>query len=392
MTRARDYMQLALQLAARGLGFVEPNPAVGAVIVKGGRIVGAGWHKKFGEPHAEINALTDCKKKGCNPKGATMYVTLEPCCHFGRTGPCTDALIKAKLKRIVVATIDPSRHANGKGIRQLRKAGIRVDVGICESEARVLNAPFMKFAKTAKPWVTIKWAQSADGFLARTDKKRWITGSKSRKDAHNLRRQADAILVGINTVLKDDPLLTPRPNYGKKPLRIVLDSRLRIPLNSKLLATAKNVPVLIVSAPGVLKTKKAKQIIGRGAQLLGSPASRTNLRFLLGELSKRGIRHLLVEGGPAVIGSFLKANLADEIIVYIAPEILGSKGAADIEVGLKGTENLHLNFLNINRIGDDVKISLLTKNGLKSSGIVRDYYEKNRSPRPCDNLENQTGR
>jgi diaminohydroxyphosphoribosylaminopyrimidine deaminase/5-amino-6-(5-phosphoribosylamino)uracil reductase len=385
-------MRLSLQLAARSLGNVEPNPAVGAVIIKGGRIIGRGWHKKFGGPHAEINALGNCRKQGGNPKGATMYVTLEPCCHFGKTGPCTDALIKAKLKRIVVATIDPSRHANGKGIRQLRKAGIRVDVGICESEARVLNAPFMKFAKTAKPWVTLKWAQSADSFLARTDNKRWITGSKSRKDAHNLRRQADAILVGINTVLKDDPLLTPRPSHGKKPLRIVLDSRLRIPLNSKLLATAEDVPVLIVSADSCLKTKKAKKIIGRGAQLLGSPASRTNLRFLLGKLSKRGIRHLLVEGGPAVIGSFLKANLADEIIVYIAPGILGRQGAADITGALKGIRNLHLSCVSINRIGSDVKISLLTKNGLKSSGIVRDYYEKNRSPRPCDNPENQTGR
>jgi diaminohydroxyphosphoribosylaminopyrimidine deaminase/5-amino-6-(5-phosphoribosylamino)uracil reductase len=392
VTYDEKYMLSVLRLAAQGLGKVEPNPAVGAVIVKSSQVIGKGWHKKFGGPHAEINALADCKKKGGNPKGATMYVTLEPCCHYGKTGPCTDVLIKAKLERIVVATIDPSKHANGKGIRLLRKAGIKVDVGLCRDEARILNAPFMKFAKTAKPWITIKWAQSADGYLAHTDKKRWITGSKSRKDAHNLRRQADAILVGINTVLKDDPLLTPRPSHGKKPLRIVLDSRLRIPLNSKLLATAKKFPVLIVSADSVLKTKKAKQIIGRGVQLLGCPATRSNLKYLLGQLSRRGIRHILVEGGPAVIGSFLKANLADEIIVYIAPEILGSKGAADIEVGLKGTENLHLNFLNINRIGNDVKISLLTNEGLKSSGIVRDYYEKNRSLRPCDNPENQTGR
>ena len=363
------YMQLALQLAERGIGSVEPNPAVGAVIVKAGKIIGSGWHKKFGGPHAEINALADCGKQEANPKGATMFVTLEPCCHFGKTGPCTDAIIAAKLKRVVVATIDPSKHANGRGIRQLRKAGIKVDVGLCEKESRILNSPFLKFASTGKTWVTLKWAQSADGFLARTDKKRWITGSKSRKDAHDLRRRVGAILVGINTVLKDDPLLTPRPAHGKKPIRVVLDSRLRVPLDCELLATAKDVPVLIVSVPKNLKSKKAKQIIGRGAELLGYPQrTKSNLLFLLGQLSNRGVQHLLVEGGPTVIKSFLKENLADEIVVYVAPKILGDKGAADIAGGLP---DVQLHGIDIKVIGGDAKIDGLTTKGLKAAGISK---------------------
>jgi diaminohydroxyphosphoribosylaminopyrimidine deaminase / 5-amino-6-(5-phosphoribosylamino)uracil reductase len=364
------YMKLALQLAARGLGNVEPNPAVGAVIVKNGKIIGRGWHKKFGGPHAEINALADCKKQGGSPKGATMFVTLEPCCHFGKTGPCTDALIAAKLKKVVIATLDPSKHANGKGVRLLRKAGIKVDVGECEAEARVLNAPFLKFASTGKTWVTLKWAQSIDGKLAwaKTDgKHKWISCEESRKDAHKLRRQVGAILVGINTVLKDDPLLTPRPALGKKPLRIVLDNHLRIPLNCQLLQTAQNVPLLIVTQTATLrvKAKKAKQIISRGAELIACPASRSNLHFIINELSKRSVQRLLVEGGPTVIGSFLKAKLADEVVIYVAPKILDAKGDADISLA---TNNLQLCRTDIKHICCDIRITGLTEAGIEEIG------------------------
>jgi diaminohydroxyphosphoribosylaminopyrimidine deaminase/5-amino-6-(5-phosphoribosylamino)uracil reductase len=365
-------MELALQLAARGLGNVEPNPAVGAVIVKSGKIIGTGWHKKFGGPHAEINALADCKKQGANPKGATMFVTLEPCYHYGKTGPCTDALIAAKLKKVVVATIDPSKHANGKGIRQLRRAGIKVEVGLCETEARVLNAPFLKFASTGKTWVTLKWAQSIDGKLAwaKADAKhRWISCEQSRKDAHNLRRRVGAILVGINTILKDNPLLTPRPANGKKPLRIVLDNHLRIPLNCKLLKTASDVPLLIVTLVPSLRTKakKAKQIVSRGAEILACPASRSNLQFLLTHLGKLGVRHLLVEGGPTVIGSFLKAKLADEIVIYVTPKILDAKGDADIS---RATNNLQLSRAEVKHIRDDIRITGLTNKRLKAARLA----------------------
>ncbi|MFH1370770.1 MAG: bifunctional diaminohydroxyphosphoribosylaminopyrimidine deaminase/5-amino-6-(5-phosphoribosylamino)uracil reductase RibD [Planctomycetota bacterium] len=376
MTSDEKNMQIALRFACRGLGFVEPNPAVGAVIVKNSRIIGAGWHKKFGGPHAEINALDDCIKQGGNPKFATMFVTLEPCCHYGKTGPCTDALIAAKLKRVVIATLDPSKHANGKGVRQLRKAGIKVDIGKCEAEARVLNAPFLKFASTGKTWVTLKWAQSIDGKLARTvsdsKKYRWISCEDSRKDAHNLRRRVGAILVGINTVLKDNPLLTARPGLGKKPLRIVLDNRLCIPLDCQLLKTASDVPLLIVTQAATLQAKprKAGQIVSRGAEILGCPALHSNLQFLLTQLGKRGVQHLLVEGGPTVIGSFLKQNLADEIIVYVAPEVLGARGTADIAGGLDVLDrDVQLHCFNIERIANDVRISGITSNGLKAAGI-----------------------
>jgi diaminohydroxyphosphoribosylaminopyrimidine deaminase / 5-amino-6-(5-phosphoribosylamino)uracil reductase len=375
-------MRMALQLAEQGIGSVEPNPAVGAVIIKNNKIIGYGWHKKFGEAHAEVNALKDCKKRGANPKNATMFVTLEPCCHFGKTGPCTDALIAAKLKKVVVATIDPSKHANGKGIKQLRKAGIKVDVGLCETEARLLNAPFMKFAATSKTWVTLKWAQSIDGKLAwaktshgsratSNERRRWISCEQSRKDAHNLRRRVGAILVGINTVLKDDPLLTPRPPDGKKPLRIILDNRLRIYLNCKLLKTAQNVPLLIVTQAASLQTKakKAKQIIGRGAEIIACPATRSNLQFLLKQLGKRGIQRLLVEGGPTVISSFLKARLADQIIIYVAPKILGDKGDADIS---PATNNFQLCRADIKHIRNDIRITGITENGISAAGIRED--------------------
>lgn len=375
MTADEKYMLIALNLARRGLGNVEPNPAVGAVIVKNSRIIGAGWHKKFGGTHAEINALADCRKQEGNPKGATIFVTLEPCCHYGKTGPCTDALIAAKLKRVVVATIDPSKHANGKGVRQLRKAGIKVDIGECEAEARVLNAPFLKFAKTGKTWVTLKWAQSIDGKLAWANpgsKRKWISCEKSRKDAHNLRRCVGAILVGINTVLKDNPLLTARPSNNKKPLRIVLDNRLRIPLNCQLLATVNVAPVLIVTQNRMLRIKanKVKQMVGRGAELLACHGhAKSNLQFLLRHLSKRGIQRLLVEGGPAVIGSFLKAKLADEIVIYVAPKILDAKGDADIS---SATNKLLLYRPEIKHIRDDIRITGLTKNGTRAIGIAKD--------------------
>jgi len=372
-------MQAALRLARRGIGSVEPNPPVGAVIVKDSRIIGKGWHKKFGGPHAEINALEDCKKLGVGPRGATMYVTLEPCCHHGKTPPCTDAIIAAGLAKIVVATIDPSEHANGKGIEQLRNAGIEVRIGLCETEARVLNAPFIKFATTGKCWVILKWAQTIDGKLAYADtshesrvtshESRWISNEQSRKDAHKLRQRAGGILVGINTIIADNPLLTPRPSRGKKLTRIVLDSCLRIPLDCKLLATAKEAPVLIVTSEAAVHTnlEVADKITQKGAQILTVPIreGRCDLKYLLDELSRRGIQQLLVEGGPMVLSSFLKEQLADEIVVYIAPKILGLLGNASItEPMAEPTEAVGLHYVEMKRFGDDVRLTGLSKSVL----------------------------
>ncbi len=357
-------MQMALKLAQRGIGSVEPNPAVGAVIVKANQVIGRGWHRKFGGPHAEINALADCRELSFNPQGATMYITLEPCCHRGKTAPCTDAIIAAGLTKVVVAMIDPSEHADGRGVKKLRSAGINVKVGICEREARLLNTPFIKFAAKGKCWVILKWAQSIDGKLSYSDgsQKRWISGEQSRKDVHKLRRRVQGILVGINTVLADDPLLTARPGRNEKAVRIVLDSSLRIPLNCKLLTTAKKAPVLIVTSEKTLSANPqvVDKITGKGVEVIAYPDTqgRSNLYFLIGELSNRGIAQLLVEGGPTVLASFFKERLVDEICVYIAPKILGGAGSVDITGPVKElTEVVGLHHVDIKRFSDDVRIS-----------------------------------
>jgi diaminohydroxyphosphoribosylaminopyrimidine deaminase/5-amino-6-(5-phosphoribosylamino)uracil reductase len=366
----RKYMQRALKLAHRGLGSVEPNPMVGCVITKAGQIIGTGWHKKFGEPHAEIVALEDCKNLGATPQGATMYVTLEPCCHQGKTGPCTEAIIAAGVGRVVVATVDPSSHAGGKGIEKLREAGIDVEVGLCRTEARLLNAPFIKHAASGHCWTVLKWAQSIDGRVAWAASEddqdhRWISNELSRKDVHALRRRVDAVLVGINTVLADDPLLTPRPARGKKPLRVVMDSSLRIPLGCRLLRTPKSGSVLIYTSLEAMEAegKKAERIRAKGAELLGYPAGEhSNLHLLLEELSRRGVSRLLVEGGPTVLTSFLAEQLADEMCIYLSPRILGAHGGAETTSAMAQVEDLvELEHVDVAIFDGDVRLTALTK-------------------------------
>jgi diaminohydroxyphosphoribosylaminopyrimidine deaminase/5-amino-6-(5-phosphoribosylamino)uracil reductase len=369
-TEDERYMQMALKLAARGTGAVEPNPAVGCVIVKANQIIGKGWHKKFGGPHAEINAIEDCRNIGAKPNGATMYVTLEPCCHYGKTGPCVEAIINAGIHRVMIATIDPSEYAHGRGINRLHEAGLQVEVGLCRTEAQLLNAGFLKFAKTTKPWVIVKWAQSIDGKLAWTcpapDDGNWISNKLSRKDAHKLRRSVQGILVGINTVIADNPMLTPRPPRGKKPARIVLDAQLRIPLTSRLLRTAGSFPVIIATDAAVAEANQVKveRIKKKGARLIRVPAveGKCNLEALLDELGKRGVAQLLVEGGAEVIASFLKAGFADAIRVYIAPKILGRTGAVGITESMAQLANaVNLHHITLEKFEGDVCISGLLK-------------------------------
>lgn len=319
MTTDLKFMQIALNLAKKGIGKVEPNPAVGCVVVKNNKIIARSFHKRFGGPHAEINALKNCKQ---SPAGSTMYVTLEPCCHFGKTPPCTNEIIKAGIKKIVAAVKDPTKKVNGKGFKILKKAGIKISTGICKNEAQKLNASFFKFARTKKPWIIIKWAQSKDGFLARIDKKRWITGAKSRKDVHKLRRKVQAILVGINTVLADNPMLTARPKTEKQPVRIVLDSQLKIPLNCNLIKTAKKTPVCIFTTISKSKIKR------KGIEIVkvGKYKGRINLKTVLAELAKRNIQQVLVEGGEKVETAFLKQKLVDEVVIYTSAEKLAKNG------------------------------------------------------------------
>jgi diaminohydroxyphosphoribosylaminopyrimidine deaminase / 5-amino-6-(5-phosphoribosylamino)uracil reductase len=359
------FMQAALKLAERGIGAVEPNPAVGCVIIKAGQVIGRGYHKQFGGPHAEVNALDDCRTIGVTPEGGTLYVTLEPCGHQGKTGPCTQAIIDARIARVVAATVDPSEHANGRGLEQLRQAGIEVEVGLCEQQARLLNAPFFKHVMTGQPWVILKWAQSIDGKLAYTDQsaeKRWITNEASRSDAHKLRRRAGAIVVGINTVLADDPQLTPRPSKGRKPMRIVLDDALQIPLPCSLLRTTKTSPVLVYTRRAALDANpsQADGIRHKGAEVLAyeGDGEMPELRFLLAELSQRGVQQVLVEGGPQIAAAFLREALVDEICVYIAPKVLGAGGTAPIGAPLQNLEHaVGLQHVQIKSFGDDVRIT-----------------------------------
>lgn len=370
-TEDEKRMHQALVLARRGLGKVEPNPAVGALLIKAGQLIGKGWHREFGGPHAEVDALHNCAALGFNPQGATLYVTLEPCCHQGKTGPCTDALINAGIARAVVATQDPADHAHGAGIVQLRKAGIQVEVGCCQSEARLFNAPFFQFAKTGRPWVVLKWAQSLDSHLARKRMDQaddvWISNPQSRRDVHRLRRRTQAILVGINTVIDDNPRLTPRPSKGKMPLRIVLDNGLRIPMTCRLLRSAAKHPTLIVTTQEAFADKQARveTIQDKGAEVLACPntTNSTDLNFLLAQLSQRGIQQLLVEGGPTIHAAFLHAGLMDETCIYLAPCLLGSLGTATLTQALR-TQEIHpceLQNISVKALGQDIRWTGLNK-------------------------------
>lgn len=378
------FMLSALKLSERGVGSVEPNPAVGCVIVKAGQVIGTGYHQKFGGPHAEINALDDCRRLGVRPEDSTMYVTLEPCCHIGKTSPCTEAILAAKVARVVVAVQDPSPHAAGKGIEQLRNARIEVEVGLCQEQARRLNAPFFKHVTTGKCWVILKWAQSLDGMLAyagRGRPRRWISNELSRKDAHKLRRRAGAIVVGIGTVLADNPLLTPEPADGKKPLRIVLDDKLRIPLKSQLVKTAKTTPTLVYARASTRKAQRklARQIAQEGVEVLhyDYQRGRSNLPGLLEMLSGRGVQQVLVEGGPTVLASFLKEGLADEICVYVAPKILASRGKAGIGDAVASlAQTIGLQHVEIKSFGDDVRLS---------GPCATDSFSKESAPNPLTN-------
>ncbi len=297
---------------------------VGAVLVRDGQQIAEGWHAAFGGPHAEIQALTAATDAGADPTGATMYVTLEPCCHHGKTPPCTRALIDAGVARVVVAMEDPDRHVAGRGLAELREAGIDVTIGVCEAEARELLAPYITLRTTGRPWVICKWAQTPDGLLALPPGTGWwVSGPESRQRVHQLRGRCDGILVGAGTVEADDPLLTNRSGEGKQPVRVLLDSSLRTSTDSQLVATLGAGPLLIATTAQALENRPtaADALRDAGAELIELPSSSAgvNLEALLDELGRRQWTHLLVEGGAAVLRSFVEARLADELLVFISP-------------------------------------------------------------------------
>lgn len=319
------YMAEALKLAGNAKGRTSPNPLVGAVVVREGRIVGQGWHRKAGTPHAEVHALN---MAGELARGATVYVTLEPCSHYGRTGPCAKALVGAGVKRVVVAMIDPNPKVAGKGVKILEEAGIEVEVGVREAEARQLNKVFLKWITTGKPYVIMKTAMSLDGKIAtHTGQSQWISNEKSRQRVHELRDVCDGILVGINTVLRDNPSLTTRlpAGNGKNPIRVVLDSKARIPLDCKLVTDGEAPLIVVVSETA--PQERIEALEASGVEIITAGKEQINIDKLLIELGKRQMTSLFVEGGGRVNFSFLQAGAVDEVYAFVAPMLIGGKDA-----------------------------------------------------------------
>ncbi len=321
------HMRRALQLALRGQGRVEPNPMVGCVIVHAGRVIGEGYHRRFGAAHAEIDALQRCTS---SPRDATVYVTLEPCCHHGKTPPCTDALIAAGVARVVAPLADPNPDVQDKGFAQLRAAGIEVTVGVCASAARAVNAPFAKLVTRRRPWVILKWAQSLDGKIAtHTGDSKWISDETCRAHAHKTRGRMDAIIVGVGTVLRDDPALTCRIERPRRvATRIVLDTRLRTPPTCSLVQTAREVPTWIFCGQRV-QQRRVRPLEAAGCVIQRVPTTRWGLSLpaVLAQLGRREMTNVLVEGGGRVLGRFFDQKLADEFHVYVAPLLIGGENA-----------------------------------------------------------------
>lgn len=343
----QSVMRRALELAARGEGFVEPNPLVGAVLVDQSlRVLGEGFHQRFGGPHAEVEAIADATRRRHKKKlrDATLFVTLEPCCHFGKTPPCTQAILAAGIRRVVVGRTDPSLHANGKGIAELRTAGVEVDVGVLEAEAKQLTAPFAKRVVTGRPWVIAKWAMSWDGKIAtRSGDSKWISNEASRAVVHQLRGRMDAILVGAETARRDDPLLIARPAGPRVATRVVLDSVASLRTDSQLVRTVAEAPLLILAGPDA-PTENIERLAAAGAEVCvlrdqteaAVPVARAKdlkrirpvePRAALDELGRRGMTNVLVEGGAAVLGAFADLDLIDEIHVFVGPKLIGGQAA-----------------------------------------------------------------
>jgi len=325
-------MSLAIGLAKRAEGMTSPNPLVGAVLVKEGKIIGKGYHKRAGFPHAEIEAILDAEKKGRLVNDSTLYVTLEPCCHNNkRTPQCVDSIIKKGIANVVIGTIDPNPKVSGNGIRALKKRGVNVRVGVVEEGCKIMNEVFFKYIKTGIPFVTLKLACTLDGKIATmTGDAKWIGSETQRKFAHRLRKNADAILVGIETVLCDDPQLNVR--LGRKstrhPTPIVLDSKLRIPIDSRLLRIHKS-PLIITTTKADLKKKKHIETTGSRVLIMDSDKNgKIDLRRLFKKLGELEITSILIEGGSRVATSALSERVVDKIVLFYAPKIIGAEGVS----------------------------------------------------------------
>ncbi len=351
---------MALTLARKGLGTTSPNPMVGAVLVKGGKIIGKGYHKKSGSHHAEVAAIHDAKEE---TKGATLYINLEPCVYYGKTPPCTDAVIQAGIKKVIVSMLDPNPQVNGRGVQTLRKAGIEVKVGMLEEEAKRLNEAFIVSMERKRPFFTMKGAVSLDGKIAtKTCDSKWISNEGSRKHVDNLRSVSDGIMVGINTVIADNPLLIPKMTRPKKiPVRIVLDSKLRIPLACDMVKTSEKYATWIFTSEESRVDKEAK-LKSMGIDVIRVPRDengRVSLKQICDELYRKEIVSVLVEGGGEVNSSLLREGLIDKMVLFYAPIIIGGKGAFNL-IGGKGIDFLkdahRIDIVTLKRFKDDICI------------------------------------
>lgn len=325
-------MRRAIALARRGAGWTSPNPLVGAVLVRGGRVIGEGWHARCGGPHAERAALAACTQ---SPRGATLFVTLEPCCHQGRTPPCTDAILEAGVARVVIGSRDPNPKVHGKGAALLRAAGVDVREDFLRAECDRLNPVFFHYITSRTPYCAMKYAMTADGKTAtRTGASRWVTGEQARAHVHRLRHRYRGILAGIGTVLRDDPLLTCRMEGGRSPVRIVCDSRLRLPPESRLCQTARETPVIAAAAAPDPEKRAALEALGVTVLDLPGPDGRVDLPALWAALGEMEIDGVLLEGGGTLNEAALRAGLVQKVYAYLAPKLFGGAGAKTPVAGL----------------------------------------------------------
>ena len=356
-----DYMKLAIQLALQGTGHTSPNPLVGAVIVKDDQIIGQGYHARYGDLHAERAALAACTQ---SPEGATIYVTLEPCCHHGKQPPCTEAILESGIKHVIIGSRDPNPLVSGKGSRILREHGIEVIEDFMREECDAINAIFFHYIQTGMPYVTLKYAMTMDGRIAtRTGASRWITGDKARENVHKDRNRHAAILAGIGTVLTDDPLLNCRIEGGKDPLRVICDTKLRIPLDSQIVRTAKEIPTIIATGEDLDQSISSKltALKAAGCRILPLPLKdeHLDLHALMESLGKEKIDSVLIEGGSQIAWSALSCGIVNKIQTYIAPKIFGSQeapgpvGGAGVELP---AECFALGTPDIRMLGDDILI------------------------------------
>lgn len=367
-------MRRAIELAKKGGGYVHPNPLVGCVVVNDGAIIAEGYHEKYGEYHAERNALTRCNTE---TKGASLYVTLEPCCHYGKTPPCTEIIIEKGIKKVFVGILDPNPLVAGKGVKMLQEAGIEVEVGLCENEIREMNKVFLKYITTKKPYVIMKTAMTLDGKIAaHTGDSKWVTNEESRKMVHELRSELAGVVVGIGTVLADDPMLTCRlEGNHHQPVRIVVDSNLRIPVDSQLVKTAREYRTIVATTVISTEAERNGEISFNCRRFLDSLRSlemtgvevlecqsknnHVDINDLMIKLGSMGIDSLLLEGGGTLNAAFLEAGCVDEVWTFIAPKIIGGEGAKTPVSGKgidKMSEAINLQNIDIQNINGDILI------------------------------------